>query len=657
MGLTFLDWMIVVVSMILLIGVVSMSKRYMRSVADFLSAGRTAGRYMISMSQGMSALGSITIVGMWEMNYVAGFSLRWWEFTMGVVLLGITVSGWVLYRFRQTRALTMAQFFEIRYSRRFRIFAGLLAFLSGIVNFGIFPAVGARFFLYFCGLPLSFPFLGLEIATFPVIMVIFLSLALYFVFAGGQIAVLITEFLQGIFANAVFLVLIVLLLSIVDWTHIYEALAAAPKDASLLNPYHTSNVKDFNLWYFLIGMAGVIYGKMSWQGTQGYNSSAKSAHEAKMGDVMGNFRDIPKWLMLVFVPIIAYTVMHHPDFAGKASGVNAVLNGLESNALRSQLTVPLVLTQLLFPGMMGAMTAVMLMATIGTHDTYLHSWGAIFIQDVVMPFRNKPFTPEQHLRVLRLAILGVCIFIFIFSMVFQQSEYIFLFFAITGAIFTGGSGAVIIGGLYWKRGTTAAAWSALLTGSVVAVGGIIIKQLDPEFFINGQQFWGLAMLSSSLVYIAVSLLGGRRAFDMDRMLHRGQYAIKEEIHVVGEVPVKGLRMLGMGKEFTRGDKFIYIGAYGWTFAWTVVFVIGSYINLTSEVSDAAWMTFWRTFILINIVVSVLVILWFAIGGTRDLKDMLRRLGTMTRDHKDDGFVVGTGSGGTAKADGSEEPKA
>ena len=52
MGLTFLDWLIVVVSMAFLIGVVSMSKRYMRSVADFLSAGRTAGRYMISMSQG-----------------------------------------------------------------------------------------------------------------------------------------------------------------------------------------------------------------------------------------------------------------------------------------------------------------------------------------------------------------------------------------------------------------------------------------------------------------------------------------------------------------------------------------------------------------------------------------------------------------------------
>jgi SSS family solute:Na+ symporter len=226
----------------------------------------------------------------------------------------------------------------------------------------------------------------------------------------------------------------------------------------------------------------------------------------------------------------------------------------------------------------------------------------------------------------------------LFSLLFQQSEYIFLFFAITGAIFTGGSGAVIIGGLYWKKGTAAAAWSALITGSVVAVGGIIIKQIDPEFFINGQQFWGLAMLASSLVYIGVSLLGRRGDFDMDKMLHRGAYAIEGETKVVEEVPSRGLKMLGMGKEFTRGDKIIYIAAYAWTFAWTVVFLIGTWFNLTSEVSNDAWMTFWHVFILVNTIVSVFIIIWFTIGGTRDLKDMLKRLATATRNHKDDGFV-------------------
>lgn len=637
--MTFLDWVIVVVSMVFLIAVVAGSRRYMQSVADFLSAGRTAGRYLITVSQGMSMLGSITIVGMWEMNYVAGFSLRWWEFTMGVVLLGITVSGWVIYRFRQTRALTMAQFFEIRYSRRFRIFAGLLAFVSGVVNFGIFPAVGARFFIYFCGLPLSFTVLGITIGTFPVVMIVFLSIALFFVFAGGQVAVLITEFFQGIFANTIFLVLVIYFLFLIGWDQIYQAVTTAPPDASLINPYHTSHVKDFNLWYFLIGMAGVIYGKMSWQGTQGYNSSAKSAHEAKMGEVLGNYRDIPRWLMLVFIPVIAYTILHHPAFADKAAHVQGVLQGLETHAIRTQLTVPLVLASMLPIGLMGAVTAVMLMATIGTHDAYLHSWGSIFIQDVVMPFRNKPFGPKQHLTVLRLSIIGVCIFIFFFSMVFQQSEYIFLFFAITGAIFTGGSGAVIIGGLYWRKGTTAAAWSALLTGSVVAVGGIIIKQINPEFFINGQEFWGLAMLVSSVVYVLVSLLGNRGDFNMEKMLHRGNYAIQGETQVVSEVPSRGLKMLGMGKEFTRGDKIIYITAYAWTFGWTLVFIIGTWFNLTGEVSDSSWLAFWRVFIIIYTVTSVFIIIWYTIGGTKDLREMVKRLATATRNHQDDGFVM------------------
>ncbi|NIM00736.1 MAG: sodium:solute symporter, partial [Acidobacteria bacterium] len=88
-----------------------------------------------------------------EMNYVAGFSMSWWGMTMSVFVLAVTASGWVVYRFRQTRCLTLAEFFERRYSRNFRVFAGIVAFVSGIVNFGIFPAVGARFFIHYCALP------------------------------------------------------------------------------------------------------------------------------------------------------------------------------------------------------------------------------------------------------------------------------------------------------------------------------------------------------------------------------------------------------------------------------------------------------------------------------------------------------------------------
>jgi SSS family solute:Na+ symporter len=640
-NLTWIDWAIVASVFAFIIGVVILTKPLMRSVSDFLAAGRTGGRYLISLSQGTASLGAITIVGMLEMNSIAGFNMRWWEMAMAVVVVGISVSGWVLYRFRQTRCLTMAQFFELRYSRRFRVFAGGLAFVSGIINFGIFPAVSARFFIYFCGLPRTVGLFSLEVSTFALVMIVILWIPLYFVFSGGQIAVMITDFLQGVFVNVIFIAIVIVLMVKVDWAQIFQALSAAPADASLVNPFHTGSTKDYNFWYFFVGMIGVIYGKLSWQGTQAYNASAKSAHEAKMGDVLANWRGIPQWgLFLVFVPIVAYTFWHGAGFAEAAASVRPILDGLGSEALRSQLTVPVALTKLLPVGLMGAFAAVMLAAAVGCNETYLHSWGCILIQDVVQPLRKRPFAPAEHIKALKLAILGVAAFSFVFSLLFQQSEYIFLFFAVTGAIFAGGSGAVIIGGLYWRRGTTAAAWTAMIVGAVTAVGGIVVQQLVPDFPINGQMFWGLAMALSSAAYVAVSLFtgGGRRAFDMDKLLHRGKHLVREEYTVVDAVPVKGWKVLGMGREFTPFDKVIYIATYAWTAGWVVVFVAGTALNLTGVVGDPAWMRFWRAYTMIMLAVSIVVIVWFSIGGVVNLKDMVRSLRVMTRDHADTGFV-------------------
>ncbi|MFC2158121.1 sodium:solute symporter [Acidobacteriota bacterium] len=638
MSLTFLDWTIVVAALGLMVYGVTFSRKFMKSVADFLAAGRTAGRYVISVSMGMAMLGAISVVGEFEMFYKSGFCLRWWELSMAVVILIVTVSGWVYYRFRQTRALTLAQFFEARYSRRFRIFAGLMAFVAGIVNFGIFPAVGARFFIYYCGIPASFSVVGIEVSTYILMMILLIGIALFFVFTGGQIAVIIADFLQGIFTNAVFVVLILFFFFTFDWSQIFGVLGAAPADASLINPFQTSQVEDFNFWYFLIGLIGFVYNTMSWQGHQAYNASARSAHEAKMAQVLGNWRNLPRNLFLMFIPVIAIVVMNHPDFLQQAGQVNSVLEAVGSPEIQSQLRVPLVLRFLLPVGLMGAFAAVMLAAFISTHDTYLHSWGSIFIQDVIMPFRKKPFTPRQHIRALRLSIFGVAIFIFFFSLLFRQSQHIYLFFAITGAIFVGGSGAVIIGGLYWKKGTTTAAWWALSAGSTIAVTGIILHQIFENFPVNGQWFWAIAMVGSSLLYVIISLMGKEEDFDLDKLLHRGKYSIEGEMKIISKQPSRGWKMLGMGQEFTRGDKVIYIATYTWIFIWVLIFLFGTIFNLTHDVSDSSWMSYWKYFVLIHSIVSVIVIIWFTIGGVIDLKSMLKRLSSMKRDEKDDGFL-------------------
>ena len=57
-----------------------------------------------------------------------------------------------------------------------------------------------------------------------------------------------------------------------------------------------------------------MYGTMGWQGSQAYNSSAKSAHEAKMAAVLGDIRWRPQTLFIFLVPVLIYVYMNHPDF-------------------------------------------------------------------------------------------------------------------------------------------------------------------------------------------------------------------------------------------------------------------------------------------------------------------------------------------------------
>ena len=688
MNLSIIDWAIVIIVLAGMIYSVSFTKGLMRSVTDFLSAGRTAGRYLISVSQGAAGLGAISIVSFLEVGYITGFSFQWWGLSQGIILLALTTSGWVIYRFRQTRSLTLAQFFEKRYSRKFRIFAGIVAFVCGIINFGIFPAVGAQFFISYCGFPDSI----IGIPTFPLVMIFLISIALYFVYTGGQIAVIIADFFQGVFLIVVLFIITIFLYNKVEWYQVSDSLKNTPiklaaeevdklrnedfykvlndeekeenikeikdkfENSSLINPFKTSRVEDFNLTYFLIGLIGMFYGTLSWQGHQAYNSSAKSAHEAKMAAVLGDIRWKPQGLFISLVPVLIIVFMNHPDYYVVNESVNISLRSLDTETLKSQMRAPIVLSEVLPVGLLGAFAALMLAAFISTHDTYLHSWASIFVQDVILPFRKKPFEKDEHFKVLRYSIFGVAIFIFIFSLVFDQNQEIALYFAVTFAIFAGGVGAVIIGGLYWDRGTTEGAWAAMIVGATIAVTGTIVPSVSDTWLsdaetligfkkfvlklkeINGIKFYALSMAFSSISYILVSLFTFKEAVNMDKLLNRGKYSIKKETKIINEEVKPIFKIFGIGKEFTIEDKIIYLVSFVWNIFFTLVFIFGTIYNLYNDVSDESWMMYWKYQVYINIVFSFIIIIWFTIGGFIDIKKMFISLDSDKRDHGDSGWV-------------------
>ncbi|MEM6457815.1 MAG: sodium:solute symporter [Planctomycetota bacterium] len=677
MNLHPLDYLIILASLSVVLAMAWYTRRYTRSVADFLSANRCAGRYLLTVASSAAGFGTITIVAQWEQFYQAGFGALHWAQMLTPIALILAMSGWVIYRYRQTRVMTLAQFLERRYSRRFRIFAGVLCWLSGILNYGIFPAVTARFFIYFLGLPVwevAVPGTGLTLnLTLGIVMALILGVALFITLNGGQIAVMVSDWVQGQFLGFAFVVLLGVLLWLFPWEVIIGTLKQAPDGQSKLNPFEQSKLPDFNPLFFLLLAALRVYNYMVWQGSQGYNSAAKNPHEAKMAVVIAQFRTLVQALIVPLAAIAAYVLMHAPEYATQATSVRSTLDTFANPQMATQMTTTVAMAEALPVGVLGLLAAVMIMATITTDSTYLHSWGSIFVQDVAMPVRQlrgwAKWTPKQHLWALRGSVVFVAVFAWVFSMLFPLQEYIFMYFQITGAIFTGGAGAVLIGGLYWKRGTTAGAWAAMLTGCSLAVVGIVTINLvwpnlvpylqaaypsngffgglPEKFWLNGVQMAFVASLSAASAYVLASLLSPDPWLDTDKLFHRGPHAAELKDgepadRVAAETSVPGWqRKLGVTDDFTRGDKWIFAAKYA-----LFVLFFGGFIVLTVAnrgfgvmTTDDAWANWWLFNVVLSGVIGTAATVWFLIGGLKDLRELFRVLRQLDRDTQDDGTVT------------------
>jgi SSS family solute:Na+ symporter len=222
-----------------------------------------------------------------------------------------------------------------------------------------------------------------------------------------------------------------------------------------------------------------------------------------------------------------------------------------------------------------------------------------------------------------------------------------MWWAGTSALEGGGAGAAIIGGLYWKKGTTAGAWASLATGSTLSVGGIIARQIYGDGFpLNGVQIGFYVAVLASMVYIVVSLLTCRGDFDMDRMLHRGEYASQRPPEeVAGAQPAKKIgwlrKITGINEDFTTGDKWIAGSLVGWGLLWFAVFLVGTLWNLIAPWPVSVWSGYYHIVAIgIPCIIAPVTAVWFTWGGLRDLFDLFRKLQNFKANDLDDGTVVG-----------------
>ena len=302
------------------------SRRYVVQVSDFLSAGRLCGRYLISIADIANGLSIIGLVAYVEVHYRTGFALTFWQcltMPLGVVL---SLTGFVTYRFRETKAMSFGQYIEMRYSRKLRIFASALRSTSEVLANMIMPAVAGRFFIYYFGLPQYFTVFGIEIPTFNMLIILCLIMALGIICMGGTLALVITDSIQGMFCYPIMAIFVGFMLYKFSWNdQIVPVLTDRVANQSFLDPYDISELRDFNLFFVGVTLITTVVNRGAWTGA-GNSTSAKSPHEQKMASLLGAYRGSLTSIFYILIAVALIAYFNHRDFAKQAKEVRDTIS-------------------------------------------------------------------------------------------------------------------------------------------------------------------------------------------------------------------------------------------------------------------------------------------------------------------------------------------
>ena len=771
------DWLILILPVCFIMYMGFHARRYVRGVSDFLSAGRLCGRYVISMGDVANSLSIIGLVSYIEMHYKTGFSVGFWGSVLAPlgVILGLT--GFVQYRFRETKAMSLGQFLEMRYSRRFRIFAAALRSLAEMIANMIMPAIAARFFIQMLDLPAVFHVFGLTFSTYVCLMILFLTLAISLICFGGTLALIITDTLQGMILYPVLACFIIFLFCKFSVTQeIMPTMADRVAGESFINPYDIGNLRDFNLFTMVIVAAyGTIMNRGNWIGA-GYSTAAKNPQEQKMAGLLGSWRGA---IITVFYLLIAsslITFLNHKSFATEANTARKLLatrvaddvfkndphsrdlvkeavarippqiheigvdpplsqaknldtafldvihetlkddararrtaelanSGLsdedkakelidaegkandsfqQCRTLFNQLNLSVTMRQLLPHGLFGLFALLLFLAMLSTDDTRIYSAALTIAQDVVLPLRKKPFTPREHLWMIRIVAICIGVFFLAGSYYMKQLDYYQMFNTLACAMWVSGAGAVMTFGLYSRFGTTAGAWTSVGTGAAMSCLYIYVQrnwadvvypaiakagladsfdhalrvlsspfapyihwEMDPvKCPVNAIEFNFFLSLLTVVLYVVVSKLTCKEPFNLDRMLHRGKYGLGEQRNLkVRWTPRTILsNLIGITPEYTRGDKAIAWSVFLYSFGYGFVFCfLGTVVWNTFSPWPVKWWSnfFIFRFFMVPCAIACVTTVWFGIGGVIGLRQLFRDLrARKTVNVLDDGRVEG-----------------
>lgn len=402
------------------------------STDDFFLAGRSLSWPFIGLSLFATNISITSIIGLASSGYKTGISVFNYEWVGSIMLVIFAI--FIAPFYLKYRLTTMPEYLERRYDHRSRLFFSVIA-----ITVNIFIDIAGA--LYASSLFLSgiFPSLDLQALVF----IMALIAGLYTVLGGLQ-AVIVTDSIQAILLSVGSIVIAFVVYYKTGWQEIQSSIDASflslirPLDDTLI-PWPTLLISlPILAFYFMCTNQHMVQRILG----------ARSVDDGRKGAIFAGLLKLPLLFMLILPGTAARLI--YPD--------------LEN----TNLVYPLLMYDFLPAGILGIVLTGFIAALMSSIDSALTAASSIATMDIYKKF--KPESSQRHL--IRMGKVFIMIAVFIASLWAPFIERFPTLWEYLQALLSYLSPPVVtcfIFGLFWKKATSQAAFTALWTGSLTGI--------------------------------------------------------------------------------------------------------------------------------------------------------------------------------------------
>lgn len=458
-----------------------------KSSGDYFAGGRKFNKWLMVMhalGTGTHADDPVVVTGA---AYQHGLSGIWYTY----VYLFVTPFYWVMAGlFRRVRLITTADFFKVRFGRNMALLYAVMGVLTFAVNMGMLLIGTGKI------APAVTQGMVSKEAAIAIMTVVFVAYG----FAGGLVATVITESVQGLLIVVMSLLLVPFgLTKVGGFSGLHDLLAA--EKFSLHAP------AELTIPFIITGSVMMLIGIVSQPHIMEVCSTGKTEMEGRVGFTYGNF--IKRFCAMgwAFTGLIVLGLV--------ASGVIPELGeAAREDAFGTAILV------LLPAGLTGLMFAAILAAQMSTLSAFMVAGSALLARNVYKEHINPNADDNQLLRLGRWIGLVVVALAAAFAfLVHEVAVAIQIFWAM--ATFTG---LFMWFGVLWRRANSVGAWLSfaimaliwLTLGPVGASVKPILANAPSWFGMYGDKKMLQTLAMSFLPAGVISLIVGSIASDRTR---------------------------------------------------------------------------------------------------------------------------------------------